>query len=53
MIVGHVEREIEQRAGHFLAANAHVLFRKVPAARAHDQRGGPFGQTIYTAIVGI
>jgi len=38
-IVKEVETEVEDAAGNRLAVDLHVLFRQVPAARTHEQRG--------------
>ncbi len=52
-VVKEEQREIEERAGHRVAVDEHVLFREMPAARAHEQHGGLVVQRIMPARLGI
>ena len=48
--VEEVEREVEERAGHRLAVDEHVLLVQVPATRAYDDGGHLVVQRVRLAL---
>ncbi len=49
-VVEEIEREVEDAARDLRAVDQHVLFRQVPAARAHEQHGGLLGEPVALAL---